>query len=143
MAAHLSPESFRFLRGLIRNNDRAWFEDRRPTYERYIKEPLLALVNEINADLADMAPEFVRPAHKVAMRIFRDTRFSPDKRPYLRTPFPAIRARTLALFSVSNCLNKSGFFFKANYRLRQMRAACLIASVRALGSPTVHMRSCC
>ena len=72
----------RFLRGLAKNNDRNWFEERRPTYERAVKLPLARLVDDINAHLAEFAPEFVRPAHKIAMRIFRDTRFSPDKRPY-------------------------------------------------------------
>ena len=72
----------RFLRGLAKNNDRTWFEERRPVYERAVKAPLLAMVEEINVAMDEFAPEHVRPPHKVAMRIFRDTRFSPDKRPY-------------------------------------------------------------
>ncbi|MGI4829994.1 MAG: DUF2461 domain-containing protein [Janthinobacterium lividum] len=82
MAAHFTPETMRFLRGLAKNNDRTWFEERRPVYERSVKAPMLAVVEEINVALDDFAPEHVRPPHKVAMRIFRDTRFSPDKRPY-------------------------------------------------------------
>lgn len=82
MAAHFTPETIRFLRGLAKHNDRAWFEERRPIYERSVKTPMLAVIDEINAQLAGFAPEHVRPPHKVAMRIFRDTRFSPDKRPY-------------------------------------------------------------
>ena len=82
MAAHFTPETMRFLRGLAKNNDRTWFEERRPVYERVVKAPLLDLVSEINAGLDAFAPEFIRPPHKVAMRIFRDIRFSPDKRPY-------------------------------------------------------------
>lgn len=82
MDAPFTAETMRFLRGLARNNDREWFEARRPTYERAVKLPLQGLVDDINVQLAEFAPEFVRPAHKIAMRIFRDTRFSPDKRPY-------------------------------------------------------------
>ena len=82
MAAHFTPETMRFFRALSKNNDREWFERRRGVYERALKAPLLAVVTEINSELEDFAPEFIRPAHKVAMRIFRDTRFSPDKRPY-------------------------------------------------------------
>ena len=82
MAAHFTPETLRFLRGLKKNNDRAWFEERRPVYERALRGPLLALVEEINAGLDDVAPDHIRPPQKIAMRIFRDTRFSPDKRPY-------------------------------------------------------------
>lgn len=82
MAAHFTAETMRFLRGLAKNNDRNWFEERRPIYERAVKAPLHALVDEINAGMDSFAPEFLRPTHKIAMRIFRDTRFSPDKRPY-------------------------------------------------------------
>lgn len=84
MTSAFTPESLRFLRGLIRNNDRTWFEERRPVYERAVKQPTLALIEHINDALLEIAPEHVRPPHKVAMRIYRDIRFSPDKRPYKR-----------------------------------------------------------
>lgn len=82
MPAHFTPETFRFLRALAKNNDRTWFEARRSTYESALKQPLHALIGEVNGQLAEFAPEHIRPPHKIAMRIFRDTRFSPDKRPY-------------------------------------------------------------
>lgn len=84
MGAYFTPETLRFLRGLIKNNDRAWFEDRRPVYERALKSPLHALIGDVNSLLADIAPEHVRPPNKIARRIYRDIRFSPDKRPYKR-----------------------------------------------------------
>jgi uncharacterized protein (TIGR02453 family) len=82
MPTYFTPETMKFLRGLARNNDREWFEARRTTYERALKAPMLALVEEINASMIDFAPEHVRPPHKVAMRIYRDIRFSPNKQPY-------------------------------------------------------------
>ncbi len=82
MATRFSPEALTFLRGLARHNDRAWFEPRRAVYERELKAPMLALIEEVNAALADFAPEHVRPAPKCMFRIYRDTRFSSDKRPY-------------------------------------------------------------
>ncbi len=72
----------KFLRGLARNNDREWFEARREIYEHAVKAPMLALIEEINAGMIEFAPEHVRPPHKVAMRIYRDIRFSPNKQPY-------------------------------------------------------------
>ena len=72
----------KFLRGLARNNDREWFEARRDVYERALKAPMLALVDEISAAMVEFAPEHVRPPHKVVMRIYRDIRFSPNKQPY-------------------------------------------------------------
>lgn len=71
-----------FLRGLARHNDRNWFNDRKRVYETELKVPMLALVDEITQSMADYAPEHMRPAHRSMMRIYRDIRFSPDKRPY-------------------------------------------------------------
>jgi len=51
-------------------------------YERELKAPMLALIEEINGAMVDFAPHHVRPAQKIMMRIYRDIRFSPDKRPY-------------------------------------------------------------
>jgi uncharacterized protein (TIGR02453 family) len=82
MATHFSPEAMKFLRGLARNNDREWFEARRDVYERALKAPMLALVEEINAAMEGFAPEHVRPPHKITMRIYRDIRFSKNKMPY-------------------------------------------------------------
>lgn len=82
MPTHFSPEALKFLRGLARHNDREWFEARREVYERALKAPMLALIDEINAAMVEFAPEHVRPPHKVAMRIYRDIRFSKNKQPY-------------------------------------------------------------
>jgi uncharacterized protein (TIGR02453 family) len=82
MATHFTPEALKFLRGLARHNDRAWFEPRKAVYERELKAPMLALIEEVNHSLAGFTPEHVRPAPKCLFRIYRDTRFSSDKRPY-------------------------------------------------------------
>ena len=82
MSTHFTPETFKFLRGLARNNDRDWFEPRREIYERALRAPMLALVEEINASFESFAPEHVRPPNKIMMRIYRDTRFSKNKLPY-------------------------------------------------------------
>jgi len=72
----------KFLRGLARNNDREWFNARKPIYERELKAPMLALVDEINHAMAEFAPDHIRDPKKIMMRIYRDTRFAKDKRPY-------------------------------------------------------------
>lgn len=82
MATHFTPEAMKFLRGLARNNDRVWFEERRAVYERALKAPMLALVEEISEAMEGFAPEHVRPPHKIVMRIYRDIRFSKNKLPY-------------------------------------------------------------
>jgi uncharacterized protein (TIGR02453 family) len=82
MPTHFTPEALKFLRGLTRHNDRAWFEPRRAVYERELKAPMLALIEEVNHSLAAFAPDHIRPAPKCLFRIYRDTRFAADKRPY-------------------------------------------------------------
>ncbi len=82
MATHFSPEALKFLKGLKRNNNREWFQARKGIYERELKAPMLALVHEINEAMLRFAPENVQPPRKAMMRIYRDIRFSNDKRPY-------------------------------------------------------------
>lgn len=76
------PEALRFLRALKRNNRREWFQPRKDQFEMHVKAPMLALVDELNRDLAKFAPEYVTDPKKAVFRIYRDTRFSADKRPY-------------------------------------------------------------
>jgi uncharacterized protein (TIGR02453 family) len=79
---HFNEAAFKFLRSLKRNNDREWFNPRKPIYEAEVKAPMLALIGAINDAFADFAPEFVRDPAKCMMRIYRDTRFSKNKLPY-------------------------------------------------------------
>jgi uncharacterized protein (TIGR02453 family) len=80
--AHLRPEGLKFLRGLEKNNNREWFNERKAIYEAELKEPMLAIVRKITGAMMEFAPHHVRPAEKSLFRIYRDTRFSHDKRPY-------------------------------------------------------------
>jgi uncharacterized protein (TIGR02453 family) len=77
-----TPEALKFLRGLKRNNDREWFNARKAIYQKELKAPTEALVVEINEAMLRFAPESVQPPKKALFRIYRDTRFSADKRPY-------------------------------------------------------------
>jgi uncharacterized protein (TIGR02453 family) len=43
---------------------------------------MLAVIRKITDAMLDFAPSHVRPAEKSLFRIYRDTRFSNDKRPY-------------------------------------------------------------
>lgn len=76
------PESLRFLKGLRRNNNKPWFEERRAIYERAILGPLRLLAEELDVRFARLAPEFVAPPRRALFRIHRDVRFSKDKSPY-------------------------------------------------------------
>ena len=79
---YLRPEGLKFLRGLEKNNDREWFNERKTVYEAELKEPMLAIIRKITDAMMDFAPNHVRPAEKSLFRIYRDTRFSNNKQPY-------------------------------------------------------------
>jgi uncharacterized protein (TIGR02453 family) len=86
------PETLKFLRGLERNNRREWFQPRKEIFETKVKAPMVDLVEAINAALPGFAPEHINDPKKAVYRIYRDTRFSPDKTPY-KTHIAAIFPR--------------------------------------------------
>jgi uncharacterized protein (TIGR02453 family) len=80
--SYLAPEGLRFLRGLARNNNRDWFNERKSIYEAEIKRPMLAVIEAVTGAMMDFAPGHVRAPESIMMRIYRDTRFSKEKLPY-------------------------------------------------------------
>jgi uncharacterized protein (TIGR02453 family) len=80
--AGFPKEGLKFLGALKKNNNREWFQAHKQTYEEKVKAPMLGLIGEVNAALAEFAPDYVSDPAKAFYRIYRDTRFSPDKTPY-------------------------------------------------------------
>ena len=80
--AGFGPEALRFLRRLKRNNRREWFERHRAVYETELRDPMRALVEEMDVRLARLAPEITGDPRHSVFRIHRDVRFSADKSPY-------------------------------------------------------------
>lgn len=80
MAVCFPPQTLPFLRSLARNNNREWFRARKDDYERYVRTPMLAVIDRLARDFRDFAPDLVASRDSL-YRIYRDTRFSEDKRP--------------------------------------------------------------
>ena len=83
--AHFSPELFHFLTQLKRNNRRDWFLRNKPRYEALVKEPCLRFIADFAQPLYGISPYLTadpRPQGGSLLRIYRDIRFSHDKRPY-------------------------------------------------------------
>ncbi len=72
------------MKKLARNNRREWFNPRKQQFLDELRLPMIELVSDLMEELSTLAPEFVRPPEKAMMRIYRDTRFARDKRPYKR-----------------------------------------------------------
>lgn len=85
MPAYFTPDLFRFLSRLKRNNNREWFLRHKEEYENCVRQPALRFIEDFAASLRDLSPHLVadaRPSRGSLFRIYRDTRFSHDKRPY-------------------------------------------------------------
>jgi uncharacterized protein (TIGR02453 family) len=80
-----TPEVFAFLKQLKRNNNREWFAKNKPRYQECIVIPALAFIGALAPHLENLSPHLVadaRPTRGSLFRIYRDTRFSHDKKPY-------------------------------------------------------------
>jgi len=68
--------ALQFFHGLKRDNSKTYFEAHRQVYEEQVRQPMEALLGELEKDLG-------QPDIEVKIfRLNRDLRFSPDKRPY-------------------------------------------------------------
>ena len=83
--AGFRPTLLEFLAELERNNRRDWFAANKRRYEQEVVMPSLAFISAMAAELERFAPRFralpLRSGGSL-MRIYRDTRFTRDKRPY-------------------------------------------------------------
>jgi uncharacterized protein (TIGR02453 family) len=85
MPAYFTPELFRFLSRLKRNNNREWFQSHKDEYETHARQAALRFITDFAGPLYEIAPYLVadaRPSRGSLFRIYRDTRFAADKRPY-------------------------------------------------------------
>lgn len=89
--APFTPATLRFLRSLKRNNNRAWFHERKADFERDVQWPMQLVIERLGREFQSFAPEQMADPKRSLYRIWRDTRFSDDKTPlktYLAAVFP-------------------------------------------------------
>ncbi len=75
----LIPDARSFLSELADNNSRDWFAANKPRYEAQLKQPALALLEQV---AAQWGAETGQPLKPKLFRANRDVRFSKDKTPY-------------------------------------------------------------
>ncbi|RDC62804.1 DUF2461 domain-containing protein [Adhaeribacter pallidiroseus] len=82
MNTHFQPDTLKFISDLKSNNDRHWFQENKVRYDQ-AREDFLQFVTEwmkgIGAFDASVSDQH---AKDIVFRIYRDVRFSNDKRPY-------------------------------------------------------------
>lgn len=83
--AYFTPELFKFLKALKRNNSREWFHANKDRYEEQVRGPALRLIADMEGPLRSLSEQIVanpKPVGGSLFRIHRDTRFASDKTPY-------------------------------------------------------------
>jgi uncharacterized protein (TIGR02453 family) len=93
-APRFTEQSVKFLRALKRHNTREWFNAHKSDYESHVRAPMLAVIERLAIDFPRIAPELIASPRSM-YRIYRDTRFSPDKTPYKTHVSAAFSHRTL------------------------------------------------
>ncbi len=76
---------FAFFRELKANNERPWFEANKQRFRDSVQAPMSAFIAAMAPKLGKITKNFVadpRPNGGSMFRIYRDVRFSKDKRPY-------------------------------------------------------------
>jgi uncharacterized protein (TIGR02453 family) len=81
----LPRDFFAFFRELADNNERPWFEANKQRFRDSVQAPMSAFIAAMAPRLSKISKHFVadpRPNGGSMFRIYRDVRFSRDKRPY-------------------------------------------------------------
>ena len=90
------PAALAFFRELRDNNDPAWFKPRKAVYETEVLAPFRELIVAVAAALREAGSPLIGDPKNGIFRIYRDVRFSPDKRLY-KTHAGAVLTRSGAL----------------------------------------------
>ena len=94
------PAALSFLADLRKHNNRPWFQARKHIYEQCVKGPMVEMIGRIGEAFLRFAPEMAADPKVSLYRIYRDTRFSPDKSPY--------KTHAAAVFPVRGLPKNSG-----------------------------------
>ncbi|OKL38448.1 DUF2461 domain-containing protein [Pontibacter flavimaris] len=82
MASSIDKSTLRFLADLADNNTREWFTDNKSRYEQ-ARQNYIGFLNELLQEMQQFEPAARGQQGKdLVFRIYRDVRFSKDKRPY-------------------------------------------------------------
>ena len=80
--AGFRPAAFAFFSELQDNNDPAWFKPRKALYEAEVLAPFRELIAAVGDALGQAGLPLAGDPRRGIFRIYRDVRFSPDKRLY-------------------------------------------------------------
>lgn len=80
--AGFGAQALAFLKALGFHQNREWFLENKPLYERDVRAPMAALVASLAAELARRGIGLTGDPTRSVFRIHRDVRFTKEKHPY-------------------------------------------------------------
>ena len=98
----IAPSTYDFLRELAAHNDRDWFADNKHRYEA-ARANVAEFADELLARLRKTDVISTENGRKSLFRIYRDVRFSKDKRPY--------KTNIAGSFTRDGRLRRGGYYF--------------------------------
>jgi len=127
------PEGMAFLRALVKNNRREWFQPRKPVYEEHVRAPMLDLVTRVTSAMLSFAPAYAGDPEKAIFRIYRDTRFSKDKTPYKTHIAAVFRRRGLDMHA------GGGLYFAVSAKEVEVAGGIYMPSPATLRTVRAHL----
>lgn len=100
--SQLSKENFDFLIELEKNNNRDWFTENKPRYEKNHQD-IIAFADKLLTEMNQHDTIETPSGKKSLFRIYRDVRFSKDKSPY--------KTHWSGSFSRATKLLRGGYYF--------------------------------
>ena len=79
---YFTKETLGLLKKLKKNNNREWFNENKPEYIKYVKEPFEVFIGDLIEGLSPFIEDLAITPKDAIFRIYRDVRFSKDKTPY-------------------------------------------------------------
>jgi uncharacterized protein (TIGR02453 family) len=110
--AGFGDDAVEFYDGLVVDNSKAYWTDRKSVYDTHVREPMQALLD-------DLEPEF--GAGKI-FRPYRDVRFSPDKTPY-KEHCGATAAEYYVEVGPAGLRAAGGYYYMASDQVARFRTA--------------------
>lgn len=77
-----TPETIQFFRDIEANNNKEWFDENKPVFEKVVQAPFKELILALTPTMHTIDSQFELRPHRVLSRIYRDVRFSKNKDPY-------------------------------------------------------------
>lgn len=131
---NFSSEIEQFFKNLALNNDKIWFDENRPFYEKEIKDKLKSFIQRMSDEFTSRNLPYVADSRLSLFRINRDIRFSKNKNPYKTNlgiffpfsyqPHLLIKDYPLGLYlhyEVNNCFIATGMYNPDSSILKSLR----------------------